>query len=307
MKYLKPFILPLFLLMAVSAGRYIKTRQMQPLLSYQELVDKIDLPEEESKQVKISNEQFLKGLSPLIQSRSVDHVAQYIVNSPIPFKGKVELISKIVGNDGYDFTQDDDLQLILNVAQHYPVDSKEQEQIFDILLKVPLLLKETYPIMMAVKYHYDSVIVPLITWGHERAKDNPELKQDLEDIKFRSVVRAVEQEDGDALRAIHNLSRGIDRDQATSLVWEIAHTGNSSSMLKILNQVGADLDDVKEGKTPLIEAVIKRHKPVVQALIDAGVDRHKVADPEIGSALKQAFEQRDGQIEHILRKGGAKE
>ena len=293
--------------MAVCAGRYIKTRQRQPLLLYQELVDKIDLPKEESKQAGLGNEQLLKDLSPLIQSRSVDHVAQYMMNSQVPFKQKIELISQIVGNNAYNFTRDDDVQLILNVAQYYPADSKEQEQLFDIFLIYPLLLKEGYPVMSAVKYHYDNAVLPLITWGHERAQDNPDLKQDLEDIKFRSVVRAVEQEDGDALRAIHNLSRGIDRDQATSLVWEIAHTGNPSSMLRVLNEVGANLNDVKEGKTPLIEAVIKRYRPVVQALIDAKIDINKIADPEIGSALQQSFEQKDVSIEQMLRDAGARE
>lgn len=307
MKHIKSFVLPLLLLVAVCAGRYIKTRQTEQLLSYQELVDKIDLPKEESKQAGLSNERILKDLAPLIQSNSVDHVAEYIVNLPIPFERKVELISQIVGNDAYSFTRDDDVQLILNVAQHYPADSKEQEQIFDIFLTFPPLLKESYPVLMAVNYHYDAVVLPLITWGHKRAQDEFELKQDLDDIKLRSVARAVEQEDGDALRSIHNLSRGIDRDQATSLVWEIAHTGNSSSMLKVLNEVGADLNAVKEGKTPLIEAVIKRYRSVVQALLDAGVDIDKIVDPEIGSALQQSFEQRDVYIEQMLRQAGAKE
>ncbi len=307
MKHMKPFLLPFLLLLVVCAVRYVKTRQVEPLLSYQELADKIDLPKDEGRQRGLSTAALLRDLAPLIQSRSVDHAAEYIMHREIPFERKTALISLIVANNAYTFTRSDDVQLILNVAQHYPADSKEQEELFDLLVAFPVLLKESDPVMLAIKYHYDAVVLPLITWGHKRALDNPELKRYLEDMRFRSVVQAVEQEDAASLRAIHNLSRGINREQATDLVWEIAHNGKPASMLSVLNQVGADLNDVKDGKTPLIQAVIKRYEPVVHALIEAGVDVNKIADPEIGSALQQSFETRDATIEQMLRDAGAQE
>ncbi len=325
MKFLKSFILPLTLLAVVSIVKMIYVQELAPeqkeeliknkLISHDELRAQLQLSDDESVQDDnqtdgkrvVTNQELLDTMAPQLASRSVEQVGRYIEHSEIPLEQRIELLRAIIANKGYGFTYDDSTQLILDVANTYTPGSGEQAKVFALLIEFHDLLKESYPLFVAVTNGYKQTILPLLAWAMKMAPQHKEVQKDLQELKFQALLRAVDEEDIKALKAIHDFAKGISQEHANELIWHIANNGNSASLLAELKKLGADINQIRGNMTPLIQAVEKGHRDVVEQLIKLDVDLDKIADVEFGSALQRAIANRDAQMEQLLRRSGARE
>ena len=255
----------------------------------------------------ISNKALLAELAPILSSRSVEYVGAFLKNDAIDFAQRKELLESIISDMSYGFSHDDAVQLILDVANGYTAGSKEQDQLFDILLSHKDILKKSSPLFIAIKNDYTHTYLSLLSWSIKNAASMPDLKHDLAELKMRALKRAVEIGNASIIQKIHDFTDGITKEEATALVWFIVRTGNHPELLPLIAKFGADLNQVQGKQTPLIAAVDNGFFAVVQQLIDLKANLDKIADPEYGTPLQRAITNRDAQIEGLLRKAGARE
>ncbi len=325
MKFLKPLVLPLTLLAIVSFVNMIYVQELTPdqkeelvnnkFISHDELRSQLQLsddePAQDDKQTEdkrmVSNEELLDIIAPQLASRSVEQVGRYISNSEIPLKQEIELLRAIISNDAYGLTHDDAVQLVLDVANTYNPGSAEQKQLFQLFAEFDDLVKKSQPLFMAVEHGYKQTVLPLLAWAIEIASKYPEIQKNLEELKFRALLRAVDEQNLKALQAIHNFAKGVSQEHANELVWHITNNGNSAFLLPELKKVGADINQVRGKMTPLIQAIQNGLRDVVEQLIKLDVDLDKIADIEFGSALQRAIANRDAPMEQLLRRAGARE
>jgi hypothetical protein len=254
-----------------------------------------------------SDQELFEQLAPILASRSVERVGAFLKNDAIGLDQRVSLLSSIVSNLTYGFSHDDAMQLVLDVANMYEPNSAEQERIFDVLLQHRSLFKKTSPLFIAVKHDYTKTYLPLLAWSYKNIEQYPDIKTDLATLKLRALHLAVDMGDAEVLQKINIFTQGVSPDEATELVWYIVTSGNHPELLPVIITLKPDINQVNGKKTPLIEAVDRSHRAVVEQLIALGVEIDKIADPEYGSALQRAIEARDLEIETILRKAGARE
>ncbi|MEX0848812.1 MAG: hypothetical protein WD055_01125 [Candidatus Dependentiae bacterium] len=331
MKFIKPFVLPLLLLAVVFLFKTVYVQELSAeqkeqvvksrFLTYDQLREQLQLSDEsdeqgvesqsaQSQQMEkriVSNEQLLSHMAAQLASRSVEQVASYVAHDGIPLDQRIELLHEIIINDAYGFSYDDAVQLVLDIANRYQPGSESQKQVFKLLTQYKDLLKKSSPLFIAVENGYKQTILPLIEWSMKMAPQHPEVKEDLQELKYRALVRAVDEENVKALHGIYNFSQGISKEHATDLVWHIAKNGKSASLLPELKKMGADIDQSRGRMTPVIQAVVNKYIDVVEQLIKLNVDLNKIADLETGSALQQAIASRDVPMENLLRRSGAHE
>ena len=320
MRYLKPFSLPLGLLIFVLILQFhVKSIRSEEkagayeLPSYEQFRQELNLPEQADEQFQpdgrlISDEELLVQLTPLLASRSVENVANFLKNDAITMPQRLELLDIIMKDMAYGFSHDDAVQLILNVANAYSPGSAEQEQLFAILLKHEALLKKTSPLFIAIANDYTRTYLPLLAWSVKNAATNPLAKKDLLELKMRAMVHAVDLGNANILDKIHTFSaQGITPEEATDLVWHIVTTDKHPELLIKLKEYGADINQSRGKATPLIEAVERNYQDVVATLIELRAKLDKIADPEFGSALQRAIAQRNVVLEESLRRAGARE
>lgn len=320
MRYLKPFSLPLCLLVVVlllqlhvksihsedMAGGY----EAPSLDQFRQGLNLQEVPDEAVQQdsTLISEKELLVQLTPLLASRSVENVASFLKNDAINLPQRLVLLDEIISNMAYGFSIEDAIQLILDVANNYAPGSAEQEQLFGVLLKHEDLLKRTSPLFIAIANDYTHTYMPLLAWSIKNAATNPEAKKDLLELKMRALLHAVDSGEAQILDKIHkNTAQGITQDEATALVWHIAETATHPELLAKLKEYGADMNQAKGKATPLIEAVERGYQDVVAAFIEQRVNLDALADPEFGTALQRAIAQRNVPLEELLRRAGARE
>lgn len=320
MRYLKPFSLPLGLLVAVLLLQlHVKSIRSEDVAGvyeapsldqFREVLNLQSMSDEPSEQDAplISEKELLVQLTPLLASRSVENVAKFLKNDAISLPQRLVLLDEIISNMAYGFSVDDAVQLILDVANGYAAGTAEQDQIFSVLLKHENLLQKTSPLYIAIKNDYSHTYLPLVTWAIKNAATNEQAKKDLLELKKRALLHAVDLGDAEILEKIHKYTaQGITKDEATDLVWHIAITAKHPELLAKLKEYGADMNQARGKTTPLIEAVEREYQDVITKLIEQRVNLDAIADPEFGTALQRAIAKRDVAIEELLRRAGARE
>lgn len=280
--------------------------ERQPLLTPAQLVAHmgIDVLKDDASDQEVSTQQLINDITPQLYLKSIDHIVSYIRRAPIAFEQEVELLRDLIAlSISYGFTNTDIASLLLGIAQAYPAYSPEQEKIFDLLLTVPGLLYKINPLVITVKRGYALSFKSFDTW----LSKHPELA-DMQKKYIRHVLLyAVQKNDVSMLHVINRDIKSLSAKEATFLLWYAVQQEQGFNVIPELVRLGADINFVHKGKTPLIQAVMNNDKLMVQVLIAQGADVNRIADLEIGSPLQQAIEQRNLEIENILRAAGGHE
>lgn len=296
----------ILLLLNVS---FLEAGSQEQLLSRDELVKKIgidQLYDDPTDKRVITNDLLLREIYQQLHLKNIARIALYIGNAPISIDQKIELLQLILRDNPYGFTYDQAMKLILAVANVYEVKA-EQETILNLSLDFPDLIEKGYPIFIAAHNGYTNVLLSLLGWSSKVASTKPELKKIMDTLIYRSLVRAVHDDDPKALELIHTFVAPITKTVLNRLVWYAAHMNRGLSTITQLKSMGADLDAPYKGTTPLIEAIKHDNKEAVAAFIEAGADVNAMHDLEVGSPLQQAIESRNLEVEDMLRKAGAHE
>lgn len=297
----------ILLLLNVS---FLEAGSQEQLLSRDELVKKIGIEEsfdDPTDKRVITNDLLLREIYQQLHLKNITRIALYIGNAPISIDQKIELLQLILKDNPYGFTYDQAMKLILAVTNTYETKA-EQEKILNLSLDFPDLLEKGYPFFIAAHNGYINILSSLLDWSLQRQAENLGKKSIMDTLIYRSLVRAVHDDDPKALELIYELvSPEYKKFLNNKLLWYVAHEGRGTSTIEKLKSLGANVDAPYKKTTPLIEAIRQGHKEVVEALINAGADVNAMHDLEIGSPLQQAIESRNLDIEDMLRKGGAHE
>lgn len=288
---------------------FLKADSDGHLLSQDELVRKIGIVrsyDDPTDKRVVANDLLLREIYQQLHLKNIARIALYIGNAPVSIDQKIELLQLILKDNPYGFTYDQAMQLILAVANTYETKA-EQEKILNISLDFADLIEKGYPLFIAAHHDYKNVLPTLSGWSLKVAHSKPELKSTMNTIIYRSLLRAVHDDDAKALELLSRSVTPIAKTVLNRLVWYAAHEGRGFSTIAQLKSMGAHLDAPYKKTIPLIEAIRQGHKEIVEALIKAGADVNAIYDLEVGSPLQQAIETRNLDIEDLLRKAGAHE
>lgn len=247
------------------------TIERQPLLTPQQLVAQIgiqDLKEDNDDQ-EISNQQLIADVTPQLYLKSLDHIIAYIRRAPIPFTQELDLLRSLITTAiSYGFNNSDIVNLLFGVAQGYSAQTNEQEQIFDLLLSLPGIFYKTNPMIIAAKRGYNGVLKSFNAWLLKK----PDLLVLQKKYIKHALLYAVQKNDAQVLRAINDDVKRLTPQDAAFLLWYAVDSGHGADLVPDLIRLGADINVVHKGKTPLMQAIMQNNTPMVQALIARGAD-----------------------------------
>lgn len=243
-------------------------------------------------------------LTPLMLSESVDKLVEAMVG--IEINKLLPLAKKIIEVRQAVLTQDDLLKIIFGLVSHFS-DQVDQFKLFDLIADHEVLQKGAPIVYVAAVSDYSQVIPVVIAWAKERA-NQPKIASAVNNAVYKAYEFAVTQNNLDALAQLHKQGAVIQPQQATDLLWK-AVTGRKKPAIAqfLIKSAHANVNDVRKGRTPLIQATEHNNLDMVKALADAGADVNKLADDQVGTALQIAIGRSYTKIDEYLRSKGARE
>jgi hypothetical protein len=264
-------------------------------------------PNAVQKKPLLSTSEILGVLNAQLASESVDRTARFLLSDDIPLVQKIEVMQKLMDDASYGFTHEDVVQLILAVANGFKPASDEQHQIFKLFADNFDKIQETRPLVTAAQNGYINTLDSLVKWAVHTIDRYKQLGVDEQAFKFLALEFAIDRKADVAFDTIIRRLGGLDEVQATELAWRIVKTRGKPRFLSEAKRLGANLNSVRDGKTLLIYAVIDRNLPMVKELLILGANPEQFVDPEVGTAVQQAFSLGFKEIETFLRDQGARE
>ncbi len=234
----------------------------------------------------------LKHIMPLLASRSVEKIAEYL--KPFPPHHVRAVLQKIIMNQGSLLERNDKLQLLFAVALNYKDEPKRQQAILNFMEQY----KEGEPLLLvAVRNNYEHALPMILTWVAE--KKDAYIQDAFDQALIDNDVQALT----DLLTTIK-----LEKEQANGLLWNAIATNRDSGFVDLLVGHGADVNyKHASGRTPLIKATENNNPDTVAALLDADADFDLIVDDAVGSALQQAIAKGYTVIDMLLRDHGARE
>lgn len=238
-------------------------------------------------------------LIPLIDSASVEKAAELI--NTRPFDEQRALVQSIISEKNSSLKQEDKIRLILAVASSHKNNTTECQKIFDFLKNREV--KNGRPVLfVASSVPYQELIPLLMQWADTQSKTL------LKGMVHEALLYAV---DGGHVREFKNMCASalpIDVALAKEVLWHVVDTNRKSEFVGPLVSKGAPVNGVYNKKWLLLtRAAVNGNVSMAQALIQAGADVNKIADPTIGSPLQIALAKKNFALETVLRKNGARE
>lgn len=233
----------------------------------------------------------------LAYSQSVDSLARTLLQLPAATVKKF-IEDKILSPES-PLENHDKVEVLVALA-HYYNRIKKDVPVISWLVPHTNLLEEHPLFLVAAQSIYVASIPALIAATKVQA---PKL---LQDWQKRSLFGAVKDNDVKALKRMHQYGIRISGSMATVLLMLVAADAQDQEFVAYLLERGADINQVVQGKTPLISAVQSNNMPMVAALLKYGANPNLMGDPAIGTPLQIAFERHYRQIEDMLREYGAR-
>ncbi|HEV2600976.1 MAG TPA: ankyrin repeat domain-containing protein [Candidatus Babeliales bacterium] len=266
------------------------------------------LPESVNPIATLSDDEVVNFLTPLLSAQSEDNIVDTLVN--IPIQRASAIVEKIIATD---FPRNLIIQVIFGVATHYMNNPTAQKQLF-VLLETKKLIPGAPPLFIAAQSSYPQIIPPFLAWAGNKKKQ----------IVNQALRYAVAQNGTKELTVLKTL---ITPEQASELLWYAVDFNGKSSVLQILIDRNANIEQTQQGKTLLLLAVERLNPRIISLLIKAADTRkinrkkyiNKFIDPNIGTPLQLAIRMQNdpkfapnikneaAQIELLLIKYGASE
>jgi ankyrin repeat protein len=255
---------------------------------------------------EISSKKLLKELSVLIQSHSINDMAQTLAELPV--QQARALIKELIQNGTVELTVEEKLHLLLAIAANYSQSSAEQKEIFNLLLEHASLFNSFSPVYYAATHGYSSLIASIAAWSEEQ-KNHEAITALLINGVFTGLQRAIEHNNLQAAQNIVAQKVPITKDQATELLWSAVKTAKNPAFVPLLQAQGADINFVFKGYSLLHAAVETKNLELVKAVRQANSrgDINVVYAPEVGTALQLAVGMGLADIDEYLRSQGARE
>ncbi|MBA3815754.1 MAG: ankyrin repeat domain-containing protein [Parachlamydiaceae bacterium] len=185
----------------------------------------------------------------------------------------------------------------------YPVSAKNVNNKLQKITKI-LTPKDKcrVKIINACKKH----CVELFTFEAFMQDECLEITTNIPDVKFSTIRKALERKESGILKVLIELGADLNQFKSDGLtLLTLAVLKNQPDSLKLLAKIGADLNyPDKDGDTPLTRAIIENQIDIIKLLVDLGADLNR-ADGEGKSPLVRAVNEQRIEIIKLLAELGA--
>lgn len=264
----------------------------------------------------LSSQELIQYLRPFLASRSIEKIVDELKG--IPADRMVPIARLLTTQNNIPLLPLDKKELLQEIAALY-TDEQQQALILDLFLENKELLKGKSLFVIAAEVPVKNTLPVLINW-YNKVKSRKDVPEDLRTLITNAYQHAI---DENKVELFSRLQKYIplQEDQATQLLWRTVEENKSPEFIALLKAAQANLDSIKDKKTPLIEAVLNQNYKLVDALLTAETKVNFVPDDVTGSALQNllrrttTFEREKSynkiraniQIEELLRNYGARE
>src|SRR5579871_3544138 len=219
-------------------------------------------------------------LLPLMQSDSVSKIVDSLQNvSP---QKVYDLFNLMISNAM--LSQKSMVEAIAGVVLHHK-DKASQYKILDTLLISPSV-HERLPWPLIIAYsQYPQALAVLIEWARERRVQYPILKRMIGE----AFDYAIEHNNVKGLQQLRAQGAPLSAIRASKMLWKAAEH-SLPEVAQFFLQQGADVNYVRHGSTPLIQAVKNLNNEMVRELIRNKANVNKMGSPEIGTAVQKALQ-----------------
>lgn len=239
-------------------------------------------------------DQLVERLAPLIDSGSMQMVAQSL--SSVPYDQKEKIVRHLVDSSYTRLTTEQKRELIFDLALRAS-NMQHKDAFFTFLLQ----LQEGDPVLYtAAKVGYEKVIPLILQW----LKKNPDLSNQW---SLRALEKTIDAQRLDIYHTLLNQGVIMSKAEAQDLLWRTINQKSKAIFIPELIKQGATLHTAKEGRSPLIRAVEQNDKELVAMILELGAEVNAMADPAVGTALQRSIELHYPAIELLLREKNARE
>ena len=240
---------------------------------------------------------ILNQLSPLFMAGNSKKIAEFISQKPQP--QQLRLVSQILDDQKNPLEVTDKIKLILELArknnnQNYRI------SLYNTLIENEQVAKQKPLLYIAAQGNYEDLLESIAQWlkGHTDI---------FAEWFYSGMHQAIKENKPDIANKLLTQFSSIPLDIANKLLWEVINEKKSSDCLVPLIKKGADINNPRHGRTPLIAAVEAGQMPLVEVLLKNGAQVNIFVDPAVGTALQTAIRKKYTNIELLLRKNGARE
>lgn len=245
---------------------------------------------------ELQNNELWQQIQPLMLAGNVKNTAKVIAQYPVT--DQKNTLKHIITNTKLALSPEDKIGIIYNVLLLLP-NAQDHLALLPLLFENAAITK--VPLLYIAVAHDHKTLIPLVL--EATSKDTG--KQKL--LASDALKYAIQHNDSDkGKKLLENMVKHTKID-TTPLLWEVITGKKNPEFITLLTTHRANPNDVRAGKPLLVAAVETNIPQLVKALLDAGAEINKIADPAIGSALQTAIRKKYADIELLLRKHGAKE
>lgn len=238
-------------------------------------------------------------LNPLLISGSVDKIIETLKG--LNAYKVVAVLRELFKRNKSPLDEQDAKELIIGLAQHFTLQS-DQDLVLHFMLERPVFTKGEPVLLVAARGKYRDA-VPMISRWINRMTNAPQLEGGI----MQAYLYAVAANEVEGLSQLVAQQAPISSTQATAVLREAIMNRKDPRFVTLLKSLGADVNDVQNGISLLVQAVMVNDIDMVRALLDAGAQANLLADDAVGTALQNALILRHVPIELLLRERGARE
>ena len=244
---------------------------------------------------RYSPEQIIAYMYSLVQAESTKEIGKFLVRLD---SNKIKQVLDILCSKKEFNLEPDEIASIIVHAVHESQDEQKVQELFDYAAMANCLKNELPVLAIAGDLAYADVIDALKKW----MEHNPE-----NTLMRDALIALVKNNNPAAVAKLLAYDFVVDKAILNEALWHAVDQAASPDFVSIFKQYDADVDYAYNNKTLLMRAVELANQAVVQALLDARAQPNILLDPQIGTALQFALENKATDIELLLRNAGAHE
>jgi hypothetical protein len=253
---------------------------------------------------KLSLEHAYEQMNSLFVARDTDLIVKVV--SQFKDRCMYKLVERIVQEPSSFLSPEEKMEILFGLVAHCGAKkSNTQYDLFDFLLKYPILHKDTPALLVLARSKYADSIAQFINWGKDRQKNEGRTGL-LTAYVEQAFTTAIADNDCAAVETMFSKKVRLAQSKASAFLWDIVENNKNSALIPLLvHHAQADVNCIDCAKTLLIAAVEKNNVEMIRALLDEGAVVDRVIDAEKGSALHIAMKNNYASVEQLLREYGA--
>jgi hypothetical protein len=210
----------------------------------------------------LSQEQLLTYMRPLFLTKSASAIISFL--NHIPSASVFRIVKAVVESPKLHLPPRVKLRVIFAGAQRQK-DRSGKFEFFDLVVHNQHLQTGVKPLIVkAVEAGYAHLVPDILEWAQQAHVGNV-----VQEALF--YVAHYDDEDPEALRELFEAGVPIRKSVASELLWELVDTcADGHSLPFLVHELSADVQYVKDGKTPLVKAIQNNKLSIVKLLLELG-------------------------------------